>query len=165
MKLSLHDAASRLGIHPAEFALEIATLTEALVDFWPEVDEGMVQTIEVMRDKRVGKRPAWRHDANAAAVTTSEVGTHYQPPVSESAGRVIEKLSRKRHWGNHFVSFATLSNHHCQHVENLDQAVEELVNKGLLIRDSRSNAYALNTQCKSEIDAIADYMIKHPLQR
>jgi hypothetical protein len=162
MKLSLHDAASRLGIHPAEFALEIATLTEALEDFWPEVDEGTVKTIEVLRDQRLGKHPAWRHDPDAAAVTTSEVGTDYRLPVSESAGRVVEKLWRKNRWGKLSVSFDTLNKHY--HVENLDQAVEELVNKGLLIRD-RGNAYALNTQYKGEIDAIAEYMIKHPYQR
>ena len=166
MNLSLHDAASRLGIHPTEFALEMANLTEALEDFWPEGDEGMVETIGVMRGQRLGKHPGWRRPADAAAgMARPEASVQHQLSVSEGAGQVIEKLWRKKHWGSHFVSIATLSNHYCQQVENLSEAVEELMSKGFLIQDPKCNSYALNTQCKGEIEAIADHMIKHPHQK
>ena len=152
MEIKTSEAASRLGIHPLNLLLKLFPMVGSIDDCWPGLEEGYVDTIRTLGDG--GQRPTSQPAAPLPGPTPE------QPPADPLAGldrgcvRVLEKLWRKDRWGGRAVAWETLHNHYCQDVDNLEEAIEDLVKRGLLLNHSRHGPFSLDPGRKGDIERI-----------
>lgn len=152
MKIKTSEAASRLGIHPLNLLLKLFPMVGSIEDCWPDLDEGYVDTIRTLGEG--AQRPTSQPAARLPEPPPE------QPPADPLAGidrgsvRVLEKLWRKDRWGGRAVAWETLHNHYCQDVDNLEEAVEELVQRGLVIKPEKHGPFSLDPSRKGEIERI-----------
>ena len=164
MNIRTNRAANDLGIHPLNLLIHLFPLTQNLKASWPDVDDGFIKTLEQTGKVR---RP---NPAKAAPPTVAKPGDKIKESLvprpklltdlSDDALRVIEKLWRKKRWGSAIVSLRTLGNNYCRDVADLEQVVDDLVIKGILLRESRHGAVSLNPSRHDEIDEIAAEVVK-----
>lgn len=74
--------------------------------------------------------------------------------IDISGRQILLKLYTKRFWGQKTVAQETLRNHFCKDVKNLDSALEKLIGKGLVIRESADGPVSLNVKARAEIDKL-----------
>jgi hypothetical protein len=154
MKIKTHEAARSLKLHPFELMLYLAEMEVGIEDVWPEIDQDIIDTIRAQDWTKFCKIDGGRSDRIQQIVPESKF------KVSPSASQVILKLWRKGHWGVNAISIETLRAHHCQHVPNLDEALDELSRKGYLHSPQGNNGrHSLNPSRKAEIDRIANSML------
>ena len=151
MKHKTHEAAASLQLHPFDLMLYLAEMGAELDDVWPEIDKTLVDAIRGQN---------WKKFGSGAGGTAIQEPVTTEHEVSISAVQVIEKLWRKHHWATNTISIETLRAHHCQHVENLDEAIAELVRSGLLLARQHDGPYSLNSKRKSEIERIVNAALK-----
>ncbi|MBI3291718.1 MAG: hypothetical protein HYZ73_02755 [Elusimicrobia bacterium] len=48
MNIAIHIAANKLGTHPFNLILRVSQMVSSLNDCWPEIDEGLVDTIRTI---------------------------------------------------------------------------------------------------------------------
>ena len=160
MEIKTPEAASRLGIHPLNLLLKLFPMVGSIEDCWPNLEEGYIDTVQALADG--GQRPS------AQPAIQSPEPSPQEPPANPSAGfnkgcvRVLEKLWRKDRWAGRAVAWETLHNHYCQDVDNLEETVEELVQRGLVIKSSKHGPFSLDPNRKGEIEAIVRSAIGQP---
>ncbi len=150
MKRPTTEAARSLGLHPANLLLYLAGMGAEFGDVWPEVDDVWIDEL---------RRQNWDRFGRPAASSSGATPPPPPPPaslgVSEAAAKVIAKLNHKRFWGSHTVNHEVLRNVFCQSIEGFDDALEELLQKGLLRNEGRRGPYSLNESHSKEIERIA----------
>lgn len=129
-------------------------MTGSLDDVWPTIDDALVETIvQLVQGPQPGQRPAGQDFKVERSTAVSS------PRVSESAAKVLDKLERRNQWGGNQVNLDTLRNHFCQGVPRVDEAIEELLDQGLLLSGGhRKGPFSLDTRRKGEIDAIVNQL-------
>ncbi len=148
MKIPLHEAASRLELHPFNLLLRLSGLVSSLEECNPAVDDGYVETLRTLHG---GFRAVSQANPDAPATMRRD-----KEPlgVSEGAARIIDKLERGDRWGGNSVSFDTLRNHYCRDVQDIQERVDELVERGLLSRNGRRGPLSLNPAMRNEVERI-----------
>jgi len=148
-KISTSDAARRLRDHPANLVRELCEMVGSLDDCWPELEHGFVETLEKLRG---GAKEAKSLESRKAV-------THEQreqkPRRSPASMKILDKLARKDKWGGNAVGWDTLRNHYCRGERDLDDAVDQLVEDGLLLAgENHDGPYSLNPARKGEIEEL-----------
>lgn len=73
--------------------------------------------------------------------------------VIDVGGRqILLKLYTKHFWGKKGVARETLRNHFCKDVSGFDAALERLIDKGLVLRESANGPVSLNIKMRPVID-------------
>jgi hypothetical protein len=158
-KIATSEAARLLRDHPANVVRSLSEMVSSLQDCWPEVDEGFVDTLRTLR-REVPPGPSNQAVAPPSPTLPVTIPT---PVSSETALRILDKLERKDKWGGNAIGWDTLRNHYCQGLRDLDDAVDELVEEGLLLSGAnRRGPYSLNPARKGEIDT---RLVKHRSER
>jgi hypothetical protein len=147
MKIPIAEAARRLRLHPCELVLEIAQIATSFDDLYPEVDEGVVETLKQMHPELFVK-------PSRAIDRATEVSFQPFPRFSKDAEDIVYALSRKKHWGTNTVPEATLKNHYCRDLQNFDYAVKELLRVGILTSERPHGPFSLNPKAKVQVDAV-----------
>jgi hypothetical protein len=152
MKRPTHEAAKSLGLHPANLVLYLSCLGAPFEDCWPEVDEGWLETL---------RGTYWhlfeeKQKMHGAEQSPDLHGTAAKKEVSVSAMKVLDKLQRKKHWGTHTISWDTLHNHYCSGLHDLEDAVNDLQKRELLLGSGIEDRLSLNPAKKREIDLLVE---------
>lgn len=149
MKIPTSEAAKRLGTHPANIVLHLSEMVGDLTDSWPELEEGLVETLRALKFKQEIQPPTPIPGPPVRERTVEEA------PRSRTQMKVLDKLERHDKWGGTSVSLRTLRNNYCQGLGDLDEAVHALVDDGLLLGgDGRNGPFSLNPARKGEIERI-----------
>ncbi|WP_257389216.1 RelA/SpoT domain-containing protein [Tahibacter caeni] len=74
--------------------------------------------------------------------------------IDVSGRQILLKLYTKHFWGHKTVALDTLRNHFCKGVTNLDAAIDKLVERGLVQRESATGPVSLNIKARAEIDRL-----------
>ena len=151
MIIKLQEASRQLAIHPLNLLLKIYPMVGNLGDCYPELDNGLVETVKelgVQHHRDSGRPVAPTTAPIKAAEPTGEV------ELSAGAQKVIEKLWRGDHWGRMAVSRASL-NHLCRNVSDLESVLEELIKKKVVLTQTKQGPFSLNTKFKSSIESVA----------
>lgn len=74
--------------------------------------------------------------------------------IDVSGRQILLKLYTKHFWGKKTVAQDTLRNHFCKDVQNLDFALEKLVQRGLVLREHADGPVSLNIKARAEIDKL-----------
>lgn len=72
--------------------------------------------------------------------------------LSIDENRVLSALYTRKFWGGRTVSMATIKNHLCEGVGDLEETLDSLVRRKLLVRTSKDGPVALNVVEKASID-------------
>ena len=155
-KISTSEGARLLRDHPANIVRSLSAMVGDLQDCWPDVDAGLVETLRTLRGVPPTDRPK---EAVVAPTKPPQQVAKAGVIGSETTLRILDKLERKDKWGGNAIGWDTLRNHYCRDLHDLDEAVDELVDEGLLLPgDSRRGPYSLNPAKKGEIESrIATY--------
>ena len=149
-KISTSEAGRHLRDHPANVVRHLSEMVGSLRDCWPDVDVGFVETLRTLRRARFSDSPNQPVEEPTKPLQERSKGSFVK---SASTLRVLDKLERKDKWGGNAIGWDTLRNHYCRGLDDLDEAVDELVEEGLLLPgDSRSGPYSLNPAKKGEIE-------------
>ena len=149
MKIPINEAADQLSLHPAELVLFLADMVAPFEELYPEVDEGLVNTIRSMHPE-IFSRTSDRQIQQPGLPPREDIPTSLR--LSPDGERVVLALHNKRHWGSNIVSETTLRNHYCRGLSDFDSAIRELARAKLL--SSVRGPFSLNTRAKAEIDEI-----------
>ena len=142
MKIDLQGAACELGLHPAELLLKLWSQGQVrqLEDCWPEVEQGLVDTLRQMEGlyKASAKPPQ----------TPPEEATSLENDI-------IRVMRSRNHWGHSRIGGDQLKKFLPPGTDarSMHKALKELVQRGLL--QNYHSAYSLNTHCKAEIERYA----------
>ncbi len=156
MKQPTHEAARSLGLHPANLTLYLVEMGFSFNDVWPEIEEHWVDAVRSGDWQRFGRRPPVGANPETIPERDQE---RLELPINQNAALVIEKLWRNDKWGNACVSVESLQRHTRLQSHQLDLAIKDLIQKGLLISQGSSGPYSLNTRKRAEIERIAELMI------
>jgi hypothetical protein len=152
----LHEAARELGVHPLNFLLRLYPLVGSLDECWPDVDQGYLDTARaIWPSRRVSTPPIQPKPEERVARDQRQIPLG----LSRGAARVIEKLWRKDRWGDLGVAYASLR-HMCQDVQDLDDAIEEVLEANLLPTETKKGPFSLNPSRKGDIEAVANAIIE-----
>ena len=143
MKISICDAAQSLRLHPLEFVLDVARLTQSFDEIYPEVDEGYVATLKQMQ--------GMRHSFDTEQLLPKAASL---PGLSEDAKCLVSAMKRKGHWGKNTVGKDTLKNHYCRNLRDFDSAIKELLKANMVAYTSLAGPFSLNTKTKTQIEKI-----------
>lgn len=150
--ISTSEAARRLRDHPSNVVRQLSAMVGSLDDCWPDLDHGLVETLERLRGANAKPQPRRKSEEEQP-----EVGQERKPGRSHASLKVLDKLARKDKWGGNAVGWDTLRNHYCRGENDLDEAVEELVDCGLLLAgQTQGGPYSLNPARKGEIEGLID---------
>jgi hypothetical protein len=83
----------------------------------------------------------------------SIIGFSTRKPLSNGARRVLHVLYRKKFWGRNTVSYATLENHYCKSVADFDDALQALLELGLIEMPGRRAAISLQSSMREDIES------------
>lgn len=150
-KISICEASARLKMHPSNFLILASKLVGTIEDCWPEIEEGLVETIiSLKRPRYVGN-----NEKENVHVDQPKTTIEKKLPISEEASIVLEKLFRKKFFGTNSVSLRTIKINLCRNVQNVENAIEELVKSGYLEHQPRRDVYSLMPAKTHEIEEIA----------
>jgi len=152
MQIPTHEFARSLNLHPGNLILYLVDTGCSLEDIWPSIDESWIETVRSKDWARFGPK-----DSAAPAPPSAPVQELPKLGVSENAGRLIEKLWRKKQWGGDYVSRTSLQHEAHLSSEDLEEAICELLDLNLL--EDHGSRYSLNTRKKGDIDRIANRVI------
>ena len=93
------------------------------------------------------------YDSILESLEESVVGFTGRRPLSTEARRVLHALLRKKFWGHNTVSHDTLANHYCKSVQDIDRALKELTDIGLIEIDNKQHGISLQSSKKAEIES------------
>lgn len=93
------------------------------------------------------------YDAVLETLDESIVGFSSRKKIDSGSRRILLTLRRKRYWGNKAVSLATLKNHYCQTVTDVEGCLKKLGELDLIVFHSKNGPYSLNQRKKDEIDS------------
>jgi hypothetical protein len=151
MKIRTGDAARKLGLTVPEFLDAAAGLMAELHEAWPEVDDGYVETMQQL----YGLAAEDREDEETEAPPVRRAGPPAVSQVDYAKLRILDKLERHDRWGGNSVSLDTLRNHYCQGVKGFDEALEKLIDDGLVLvvekGSKRRGPFSLNPAKKGVI--------------
>jgi hypothetical protein len=156
MKRPTPDAASSLGLHPANLMLFLSEMGFTFEDIWPAIEETW---IEAVRAKDWTKFAPQQQKGTDSAVRTAQAQPRPDLGVSEEAGFLLEKLWRNDKWGRAYVGMEAMQKHTHLDAEKLVRAIRELVKKRILTQQGTSGAYSLDPGRRSEINRIANILI------
>jgi hypothetical protein len=146
MKVPFNKVATQHSMHPTELLLYFVPICGRLEDFWPNIDENWLETLKELYSDTFESGPLGTVPKPIRSGAKVKIGTESR--------KVLDKLCRQRFWGQKTVSRDTLRNHYCRQIDELDAAVEELVEHDLLLQHDKRGTYSLNPACKGEIDRI-----------
>jgi hypothetical protein len=151
MKVRTADAARKLGLTVAAFLDGAAGLMAELHEAWPEVDDGYVETMQ----RLYGLAAEDREGEETEAPPVRRAGPPAVSQVDRAKLRILDKLERADKWGGNAVSLDTLRNHYCQGVDGFDEALEKLLDDGLVLvaekGSKRRGPFSLNPARKGVI--------------
>ena len=147
--------AKALGIHPGEFVTILATLGIEFDDAWPEVDEGLIQTISTMLKKRPAPTPIPKAAATlASAVKTAiETGQTQEPALTDGALYVLEKLYTRGKIDKHGMKRQSIKHQWGRSSHTFDNDFDLLLDRGLIIAVER-DCYSVDSHRKTEIERL-----------
>jgi len=163
MKRATAEVALSLSrnLHPANLLLLFSEVGYAFEEVWPAIEEEWIEAVRAKDWNRFA--PSQQREFKTVVINAQSEGGPCLP-VSEGAGLVVEKLKRKRKWGDMTVSAEAMQKMtHLDHVD-LEMAVKELLRIGLLQKD-RSDTYSLDPGRQYEIDRIAGIMVERGQRR
>ena len=130
----------------------IYPLVGNLGDCYPELDNGLVETV-----KQLGAQ--YHKDSESTAAPPTAPIKVVEPTIgielSAGAQKVVEKLWRGDYWGKKAISRDFLRNHLCRNVKDLEDVLEVLIGKELLLAQGKDGPFSLNLKLKSNIEAVA----------
>ena len=68
--------------------------------------------------------------------------------------RILTALYRRKNWNTKSIKVSTLKNHMCAGMNDFDEALESLVDKGFILRSHSESPLSLNIDRKREIDEL-----------
>ncbi|MFH0910470.1 MAG: hypothetical protein V1918_03025 [Planctomycetota bacterium] len=152
MKIKLIQAARSLGVHPAFLLLYISELDELLQyqDVWPEVDDGIIKTIQVS----MLKKPYVKKSVDETAFKQENKET----VIESNLKKIIVKLSNKKWWGKSTCLVETLQKITRIEPKELNAAVEEGVRRQFLLVPEKGShkTYSLNPNKNREIEKLIE---------
>jgi len=152
MKIRTSEAARELGIHPAHLLQHVAGLDSELSfeDVWPLIEKGYVDTVSAMGHYRNAELDEHEQEPE------SELQPAVSVEISADSRLVVNKLVRQGKWGSVSVSFEALLNLTRLGKRDLEEALHELRNAGLLDHDGAGRrTISLNSSMRGEIENIA----------
>lgn len=152
-QVPLAEAARGLGLHPLNLMVKLRPVVGGLTDCWPTVEDGFIATIRQL-DGLETRIPS---KGDSRKLDLPLPSSPVRDAHSAAERKIVEKLYRKKMWPNHPVAPESIQKL-CQGFQSgeLDDAIENLVRKGLLIKgDGHRGPYSLNPPKKGEIEKIA----------
>lgn len=146
MKVPLIRAAERLGLHPGEVVVRLARLTGSFEDLFPDLEEGLVETLEQLIKPR-----GQDQDKHSDKEVSADVIHEPQIDLSEAARQIARALSQKKYWGNNSVPVDALKNGYCTKVQGLETELEELIQQRIVIRKQSRGPVSLNPNAKGAL--------------
>jgi len=164
MKRPTADAALSLSqsLHPVNLMLLLSEVGYSFDDVWPVIEESWIEAVRTTDWNRFA--PSQPDDADTVVIFAQ---SQHAPDlgVSDEAGLVVEKLKRNSKWGHAYVSLEAMQKHTHLDAGKLEIAIQKLLRRRLLIRQGRSGAYSLDPGSRSEIERIANIMLKRASRR
>jgi hypothetical protein len=158
MSQSLHEVARAFRVHPANLLVHLNELGAPFDSVWPEIADAWVETVRARHPDRF---PRLSHGtAVSSPLKVSPAPVPLSPGVSADGAVLIEKLWRARKWGGEYVSPEQLQKHTRLQGNELQEAIRELVDRGLLLTHGRTGPYSLNPDRRPEIDRLANESIR-----
>src|SRR5215831_17709652 len=102
MKRRTHEAAAELGLYPLNFMLYLARLGAPLDEVWPEISDEWIQAVRGLDWKKFRRPSDERRPENPQVDATGRAVS--VQTMSDGAAQLVEKLWRKRYWGEKAVS-------------------------------------------------------------
>ena len=154
MKVESHKAAAQFGLHPANLALYLRELGAGFEDSWPCIDEEWVAAVQGTYWQRFRQKTSAEAeiDKPKTQITTGV-------PLVRGAALVVEKLWRNRKWGAAHVSHEQVQKHTHLPAHELDSALLQLTEKGIIISHGRDGPYSLNPSKRTEVERLAQLAI------
>ena len=137
MKIPIYEAAKRLSLHPCELVLNLASMVGSFDDFYPEVDEGYIETIEQLH----------YHSSHFRITDKTLI-----PQISKDSQTIISMLYSKTYWKSNTVNRDFLKNHYCKDIANLDTAIKELQHEDIIIVKKSGRVLSLNPKKRKLIE-------------
>lgn len=164
MKRPTADVALSLSpsLHPTNLLLRLSEVGYSFDDVWPAIEESWIEAVRPTDWNRFAQtQQNGRHTVEifAQSQLASNLG------VSDEAGFVIEKLRSHSKWGRVNISAEAMQKITHLDAGKLETAIQELLRRRLLIQQGRSGAYSLDPGRRSEVERIADIMVKRTSHR
>jgi len=150
MKIPTHNAANNLGIHPTNLILIASKLNSSFEECWPEIDDGIIETIKMMYYKYKQKII---DNEKEMVIIVGKLGDN-DTIITNDAIKVLDKLCRHKHWGNTEISYDGILNITHIQGDKLKIAIKELISLEYISQKSQNGPFSLNTAKKSEIERI-----------
>jgi hypothetical protein len=159
MKRPTADAASSLSksLHPVNLMLYLSELGYPFEEVWPDIEEDWIAAVRAKDWNKFGQ--SQQVQAGTVEILAQSEESPYLG-VSDDAGFIVEKLKRKKKWGDMTVTEEAMQKMTHLDPRKLDMAIQELLRTGLLIQDVRTRTYSLDSGRQYEIDRIAEMMIE-----
>lgn len=93
------------------------------------------------------------YDSVLESLEESISGFATRKKLPNESRRVLHTLYRKKFWGRNTVSSATLGNHYCKSIQNLDGALQTLLELGLIEISAKAGTVSLQSQRKDDIES------------
>jgi len=139
MKISLTEAAKKLDMHSFELVVALAPLVIDFSDIYPDVDEGLVQTVQ----QELLRQPQQPLERQAEGLHKARE----RPQLSDNEKSCLAKLARKKFWGHRTISENALRKSFLRESKAPDKSIEKLVRLGILIQHEK-HKYSLNPRKK-----------------
>lgn len=139
MKIPLLKAANKLGMHPIEVVVILAPLVNSFSDLYPNLDEGLIQTLEKLLHHPQTKQPELPRKLEEL------------PQLTGVEKACLEKLARKKIWRHKTISEDVLKKSFLRNSNAPDKSIEKLVKLGLVVSHGK-HRYSLNPQRKGIIE-------------
>ncbi len=141
MKIPLAKAAKKLDIHPIEVVVTLAPLVNNFSEIYPDIDEGLVQTLGELLHQPRERQAEVPHKPEKL------------PQLSEIEKACLKKLVRKKFWGRYTVSENVLKKSFLRGSVTPDKSIKKLLELNILVLHGK-HKYSLNSQRKDIIDLI-----------
>lgn len=153
MKTPLHEAAKTIGVHPSELLMQLSVLGAPFNACWPAVDEEWFETVRHLVSHDFSHQTT---DATAELQTKESISEKFcETCISNNAIHVLEKLWRKKLWGDCYASPTSVSRMADLQMSDYKEAVKELDSQGfIMIYKEKHNAISLKPQMKAQIEKI-----------
>ena len=114
---------------------------------------------EVVRAKDWPKFAATKQKDAGAAPEPVQTQKTEELVVSEEAGFIVQELWRNDRWGSAYLSSEAIQEHTHLHTDKLAMAIQELIQRGILLSQGAFGPYSLNPGKRFEIDRIASLTV------